>query len=323
MMTRSEVDIKYMQLDNEVEKLAKRKRYIHAIKVHMNGETILDKSYNNYNKEMIHGIYSCTKSILSILIGIAIDKDIIKIVDEKVVDLLPKYKKFFKDGKEKMTLKDLLSMRSGIEWDEFTGFGKNEGIWSEFLSSEDAAECVLSKAQEEKPSTGFNYNSGVSHLLSVIIENNSELTSYEFAYKYLFEPLNIKKEDIEWDVDNKGIVYGGHGLSMKIDDLEKIGIMILNDGVYYGKRIVSRSWIKESTLSHSINTRGYAGYGYQLWKGSISGNDFYGAFGHGGQRVYVFEENDMVITFLGNIKPEFGIQEKIIREFIFDNSKKR
>ncbi|MGB3368785.1 MAG: serine hydrolase, partial [Acidaminobacteraceae bacterium] len=183
---------------------------------------------------------------------------------------------------------------------------------------EDPINYILSKALYENPDTNFNYNSGVSHLLSVIIESNTGLTTYDFANKYLFEPLAIKKSDIKWQVDKKNRVYGGHGLSMKIDDLEKIGVMYLNGGLYHGERIVSKSWTYESTLSHSKKTRGYAGYGYQFWIGHIKNEEFYGAFGHAGQRIYVFKDLDMVVTFLGNVKPEFGIQEKLIRNFIFD-----
>lgn len=313
-----QVNINNVGLQKEVEKLAARDRNIHAIKVYKDGKMLLDNAYNGYDKNEIHNVFSCTKSILSILIGVAIDKGFIKTVDEKVVDVLLDYKKYFEGDKLNITLKDLLTMRSGIEWDEFAGFGRKDGIWLKFLRSEDAAECVLSKPLYEKPDTDFNYNSGVSHLLSVIIENNTGFTTYDFANKYLFEPLDIKEADIKWEVDKKNRVYGGHGLSMKIDDLEKIGIMYLNGGVYNGVQVVSKSWVHESTLSHSKNTRGYAGYGYQFWKGSVKNEEFYAAFGHAGQRVYVFSDLDMVVTFLGNVKPEFGIQEKLIREFVFE-----
>lgn len=314
----TQVKIDVIGLQKEVKKLAGRDRNIHAIKVYKSGNTLLDNTYNGYDKNEIHNVFSCTKSVLSILIGIAIDKAFIKTVDEKVVDLLFDYKKYFEGDKENMTLKDLLTMRSGIEWDEFAGFGRKDGIWLNFLRSEDPINYILSKALYENPDTNFNYNSGVSHLLSVIIESNTGLTTYDFANKYLFEPLAIKKSDIKWQVDKKNRVYGGHGLSMKIDDLEKIGVMYLNGGLYHGERIVSKSWTYESTLSHSKKTRGYAGYGYQFWIGHIKNEEFYGAFGHAGQRIYVFKDLDMVVTFLGNVKPEFGIQEKLIRNFIFD-----
>ena len=102
-----------------------------------------------------------------------------------------------------------------------------------------------------------------------------------------------------------------------IDDLEKIGILYLEKGFYNNFRVVSEKWIKESTTAYSKNVRSYAGYGYQLWIGDIKSEKFYAAFGHGGQRIYIFEDLNLVITFLGDVKPEFGIQEKIIREFIF------
>ncbi|MGB3367300.1 MAG: serine hydrolase, partial [Acidaminobacteraceae bacterium] len=133
----TQVKIDVIGLQKEVKKLAGRDRNIHAIKVYKSGNTLLDNTYNGYDKNEIHNVFSCTKSVLSILIGIAIDKAFIKTVDEKVVDLLFDYKKYFEGDKENMTLKDLLTMRSGIEWDEFAGFGRKDGIWLNFLRSED------------------------------------------------------------------------------------------------------------------------------------------------------------------------------------------
>ncbi len=310
------VDIDTEGLKKQVEKLSKRRKFIHAIRVYKDDNVLLDEAYNNHTKERMHNIFSCTKSVSSLLIGIAIDKGYIKSVDERVSDLLKDYSAHLKGDKSSLSLKDLLTMRSGIEWDEFTGFGKNEGIWAEFLESDDSIKTVLSKPLYDKPNTSYNYNSGVSHLLSAIIEKNTGYSTLEFAKNFLFEALNIKEEDIDWQRDKSNIVYGGHGLSLKADDLEKIGILYLNKGTYRGHRIVSESWIEESTRSYSVDTRGYDGYGYQLWKGNIRGQGYYGAFGHAGQRIYVFDKLNMVVTFLGNVMPEFGIQESIIREYI-------
>lgn len=315
-MSKSIINIDSIGIENEIKKLMNRKREIHAIKVYNRGESIYDEIYNGYDRNELHCVFSCTKSIISILIGIAIDKGFIESVDCLLVDLLSSHKIFFSDLQVKIRLKDLLTMRSGIEWDELSSFAKDDGIWNNFLKSEDPVAYVLSKRIIENSDSSFNYNSGLSHLLSVIIEKNTGCTTIEFASKYLFEPLGIQSSNILWETDNNNIVYGGHGLHMKLDDLEKIGLLYLNKGKYNGLQLVSKKWIKESTHTYSKNTRGYVGYGYQFWIGNIKNIRFYGAFGHGGQRVYVFEDLDLVITFLGNVKPEFGLQEKIIRDYI-------
>lgn len=316
------IKIDTIGLDEKIESLSKRKRNIHAINVYQHGETIFSKTYNNYDKNETHQVYSCTKSIISTLIGIAIHKGFIESVNTKLVDLLNGYEEYFFNGKEKLTLKHALTMTTGLEWNEFDSFSHTEGVWKGFLTSDDPLGYVLSRPLIEEPGAVYNYNSGVSHILSIVIEKHTGMSTIEFAKEYFFTPLDIDILDLKWKEDNNGIVFGGHGLHMKIEDLQKLGVLFLNKGKYKGNQIVSESWVNESTYKHSINTRGYSGYGYQWWIGKVGEHDFYGAFGHAGQRVYVFKKLDLVITFLCRMKPEFGIQERLIKKFIIHHKEK-
>jgi len=303
-------------LEKKIKELSNRNRDIHGIRIYQDGNVLFDQTYNGYSYNELHPVYSCTKSVLSLLIGIAIEEGFIESVNSPIISLLRKYENSIDIHKKNITLKDLLTMRSGLEWDEFNSFGKNNGVWKTFLESDRPAAYVLEKDLVDNPGSHYNYNSGVSHLLSIIIHENTGYTTKEFAKTYVFDKMDIKDSDIQWKRDKNGIVYGGHGLALIIKDLEKFGILYLEKGIYNGIRVVSEEWISESVISHSKHTRGYEGYGYQWWKGSVNNQKFYGAFGHAGQRVYVFQDLKLVITFLGNVKPEFGIQERLIKKYI-------
>lgn len=303
-------------LENEILKLAKRKRYIHGIRVMHKHKEIYCKGFNGHAIHQLHAVYSCTKSVMATLIGIAIDRGMIPSVETHLADLLPKYECYLKGNKAALTLKHLLMMRSGLEWNELNDFGKNDGLWDRFLKSEDAIAFVLDRPLSEEPGQKYNYSSGVSHLLSAILMQCTQMATQQFAQKYLFDPLGIESNAIRWKADFKGIAYGGHGLEMTLEDLSKLGLLYLQEGVYESHRIVSRNWIQETLRNYSTQTRGYDGYGYQWWLGKVEGHWFYGAFGHGGQRVYVFKEEELVVTFLGKVQPEFGIQERLIRKYI-------
>ncbi len=140
-------------------------------------------------------------------------------------------------------------MRTGIKWDELTDFGRNDGLWNRFLTSQDPTTFVLKQPMENKVDTVYNYNSGVSHLLSVIIENNCPGSTFDFARKELFDPLDIDLQTDQWKRDMNNVVYGGHGLHLKMKDVMKIGQLILGDGTYDNKQILTKAWFEESFKS--------------------------------------------------------------------------
>ena len=246
-----------------------------------NGFIVFEKYYNG-NESLAYGVYSVTKSIISALIGIALDKDYIKSVDQKIVIFFPEYASKITDSRfEIITIRHLLTMSSGFEAASAVGRSMS-GCFTQPIKTEPGSEA--------------SYNSCSSHLLSGIISKSTEMSASEFCYQYLFKPLGIG--DPDWSVGIDGYTMGGWGLSMRARDMAKIGYLYLNNGVWDNKQIIQAEWIKESTQKQS-NIRWEQEkkpYGYQWWIGSSEGYSQFYALGSGGQYIRVFPELNMVVV---------------------------
>lgn len=244
------------------------------------------------NKEQKLPIYSCTKSITSTLIGIAIDKGYIQGVDQKVADFFPEWADRELDNRwREMTIQNLLTMTSGLQWPRaYERRHTFEDNWLEF---------IFAQSFEAEPGEAFNYNSGVSHLLSAIVQRATGMSTEQFAITYLFEPIGIN--DFTWEKDPQGISAGGLGIEMAASDLARFGLLFLNKGMWGDTKVVSEQWVNEATDSR-IGTPLYSwGYGYQWWISSadLDGEiiDFYFAQGFLGQFIFVVPEFDLVAVF--------------------------
>ena len=254
-------------------------------------------------KDKVNFIFSCTKSILSILFGIFIENNKILMLDDPIVKHLPLLQKHEKKY-ENITIRNLLSMTSGIEWcDMRSNFDYNKMVKSNWL------EYVLSKDVNPIKIGQFNYCDGNSLLLSAIITHYSGMSLLDYAKEKLFEPLEIKK--IKWK-ERDGITMGGTGLHMFSMDLAKIGHLIINNGIHNNKNIINSKWIMEMS---SIQSDGYpdwfGNYGLHWWisKKSINGYvDMFYALGAHGQYLYVIPEKRLTVCIrkkVGNIKDMF------------------
>jgi CubicO group peptidase (beta-lactamase class C family) len=253
-------------------------------------------------------LYSATKSVTSILIGLAIEQHLIRGVDEKVSSFFPEYADVFAHSdKDKLRLKDLLTMSGGMSWDEWTypyADARNDALKA--LLSPDPIRYILERPLVAAPGTTFAYNTGISVLLGEIIHKVSGLRADKFAERYLFEPLSIS--DYYWAKIPDDIVETGGGLFLRPRDMAKLGYLFLNDGRWQGKQIIGGQWIKESTANYIDAAQIPAwvranGYGYQWWLGSFKTGDqvikSYGARGRGGQFILVFPDQQMVTVFTG------------------------
>lgn len=241
-----------------------------------------------------HNLRSATKSIMSILLGIALDKQYISSIDERIYKLLPDYN-FEKDTlKNEITIKHLITMKSGL-----ASIEKGVNALKFLFYNEDWVKYILNLPLESKPGEKFEYNSANTHLLSAIISKATGMSTYGFANKYLFQPLRIR--NVYWEKDKKGNNFGGGNLFISSHDLAKVGYLYLNNGIWDGEVIVSKLWIEESLKSRYEWMYGYH-YGY-LWytrieKSEGSGNKFitYSAHGAGGQKLLVIPELDIVVA---------------------------
>jgi CubicO group peptidase (beta-lactamase class C family) len=254
-------------------------------------------------------LYSATKSVTSILIGLAVEQHLIRGVDEKISAFFPEYADIFAhDGKDTLSLKDFLSMSAGLAWDEWTypyADARNDALRA--LLSPNPIRYVLERPLVAAPGTKFTYNTGISVVLGQIIYKVSGLRADKFAERYLFEPLGIS--DYYWSKLPDDIVDTGGGLFLRPRDMAKIGYLFLNGGRWKGKQIISEEWIKASTRNYigSVQFPAWlqaaSGYGYQWWLGTLKVRTrnvaFYGARGRAGQFILVFPDQQVVAVFTG------------------------
>ena len=256
---------------------------------------------NNKNVDL-HILNSVTKSMTSALIGIAIDQGFIPHVNVKITDYF-QHKSFDKnwhDSKNDVTLKNWLTMRHGLLWDEWNvSYLESSNLNSQMNNAKDPIQFLLDRPMSTTPGESFAYSTGVSFGLGRILQHATDMTVTEFMKQYLFEPLNITRFDT-WKLD--GQLHTGSGLYLTTRDMAKFGQLFLDKGKWQGQQVISESWITEST--RQLIDKGNWGYGYQWWMASYFANnqklDTYYADGFGGQYIFVFPQIDSVIAITGS-----------------------
>ncbi len=308
-------------LDSMMNYLQEGDYAIDSVLVIRNGYLVLEEYPNSqYDKNTLHFIYSCTKSVSSTLIGIAIKEGFIANVTQKVVDFFPDRDIDNLDTRKKnITLEHLLTMSAGFEWDEWTyWYWDPQNDFNQAIESGDMVQFILDKPMANEPGTKWVYNSAVSHLLSAIVQETSGMSTLDFAKKYLFEPLGIS--NINWGRDSQGVYYGGYDLYMRPQDMAKIGYLFLNNGTWDGKQIISTDWVIQSTKV-AFYPWGSTGYGYQWWLNPSGG--YYFASGLFSQRIIIIPNSDLVVVFTAEIRsgsdPELAMVENYILPAIIEN----
>jgi CubicO group peptidase (beta-lactamase class C family) len=263
---------------------------------------IYERHARGYDRDHRHTIYSVSKAFTSALVGIALYRGHIKSVDQRVVSFFPEYRPLFEDrGKDSIKIKHLLSLSSGLDWDESTySYEDSRNVHVQMERMDDWIGFILARPLKDKPGTRWLYNTGNVQLLSAIIKKTSGLYLHEFAEKYLFQPLKIK--EYYWNTDPSGYTCAGGsdgGLRLKSRDLAKLGCLYANQGDWEGDQLLPEGWIKESTTEY-INIREGHGYGYLWHILKVQHNDkIYSTFSHGGSGghlLMIFPQQNFVIV---------------------------
>jgi CubicO group peptidase (beta-lactamase class C family) len=263
---------------------------IRSMVIIRNGYLVFEKYYHVYNADSTFLLYSTTKSVIGVLTGIAIEDGLINGgLNAKVLEFFPEMQfENLSEDKKNMTIADLLTLRTGLQWDDNT---------DDFFDDPNPVKFILDKPMDTIPGTAWNYNSGAPHILSAIICKVSGKSTLEFAKKKLFDPLGITVYD--WQIDSRGIYIGGYGLSLKTRDMAKIGLLYLNKGIWNENVIVSESWVTACTDSITPTYWPANGsMGYLWWINSFGGFSTRGAYG---QNMYVFPDKDLVIAFTSGL----------------------
>ena len=280
---------------------------IHSVLIVKNGKLVLEEYFYGYARHKIHSLMSVSKSITSLLIGITIDQKKISDIDKKIYKFFPSHKDIsWDDLKNTIRLKHVLNMTAGLDWNYWVYSDTDPRSTSQaMIGSDDWIRFVLARKMVDIPGKRFVYSNGLTMLLGEILRNATGEYADKFAEEFLFGPLGIS--DFSWQKLPDGTIITAWGLKLKPCDMAKIGYMMLKEGKWKDKQIVSSSWVKESTKAQSEGDMLLgAGYGYQWWRGSTLINKknieaFYAA-GKGGQYIFVCPELDLVTVFTS--KPE-------------------
>ncbi len=278
---------------------------IHSLLIIKDDKLVVEQYFGDYDRDELHYSASVSKSFASTLLGIAIDKgffngNIHEVLNKKVSQLFPDYAHLIERDpmKQELALKHILSMTAGFEWDEHTyAYTDSRNDCNRINNNNDPMEFLFVRQLIYPPGSDFYYNGGLSLAISYLIQEYTGMPADDFAEEYLFGPLDIT--DYRWDDVENGLIDTDGGLHLKPIDQAKLGYLFLNEGIWKDKQIVSKEWVKESTKMHRIN-QNMPDYGYQWW-----GGDFYAlnrtffiymASGHGGQKIVVIPEFDMVVV---------------------------
>jgi len=244
-----------------------------------------------------HDMRSITKAVTGLLFGIAAGQGKFPALDTPVFDYFPEYAALRTPEKARIRLRDLLTMSSGLEWDEKLPYTDPKNSENMLDVAPEPYRFVLEQKLIETPGLRFNYNSGGTTLLGAVIARQTGQRLDAYARDMLFTPLGIM--DVEWARLDNGDPAGASGLRLRPRDLAKIGQLVLARGAWKGRQIVPAEWIDEATAPQIAGEALYF-YGYQLWLGrSLVGRhklDWVAGVGLGGQRVFIVPADDLVVA---------------------------
>jgi CubicO group peptidase (beta-lactamase class C family) len=244
-----------------------------------------------------HDLQSITKSVVALLAGIALDRGSLKSIDTPVLSLFPEYADLRTPDKDRITVRDLLIMTTGLQWP-----------WKPYLSmarqmdaAPDPYRFVLEQPLVAVPGKDWHYNNGSVEVLSAVVQKATARPLDQFAKEALFDPLDI--EDWEWGKMANGDPGASWGLRLRPRDLAKIGQLVLNKGTWQGQPIVSSAWIEEMIAPRIVRQAG--AYGYLWWLGRQAVDDrevdVINGSGWGGQNLYVVPSLDLVVVVTAGV----------------------
>lgn len=271
--------------------------FVDALLIFRNGKLVAEDYYNGYHAGKGHQIWSCTKSFMSALVGIALDKGLIESTDIKIMDYFPEYAYPGMDSRfYDITIEDLLTMTMGID--------KEENNLIPVIQTHDWIYQTFRLPLLSDPGQKFRYNSLETHLLSAIITKVSGKSARDFAEENLTGLMGI--EIVDWKPDPKGISTGGYDIYMKPRDMAVLGLLYQKGGKINNTQILSEEWIGHSLRSTWSKNGVQWGpltdynYGYLWWLGKINGYTMYMAMGMGGQYIINFPDPDLIVVTTTN-----------------------
>lgn len=297
-----------------------------------NGRLVSEQYFSRKEDPRPQHVQSITKSITSLLIGIAIDKGVIKSEKEVIKPYFPEYfSKPHDDRKQNITIEQLLTMSSRLNFAdnlvtskyENTRHWQEPGSWKAYWYADNYLDRALNTdLVETDDEIAAIYNTPACNLLTTVLKRSANMTSKEFADKYLFGPLGIK--NYRWFHDSEYNYVGGHTIFIRPRDLARIGQMILDGGSFQGRQIVSEEWLEKSFNPHvsefvkTDDGQTTFNYGYLWWLGEHQGYQYQFGWGHGGQFLFMIPDANTLVVTTANPDPSsfthWERSQKIIKE---------
>ena len=275
---------------------AQRLPRLHSLLIQHGGELVFEKYYNGARPTQAANMKSASKSVISALVGIAIEEGFIESVDSTLAEFFPEYLEGDQNNeKHSITVGNLLTMQSGLE----TTSNRNYGRW---VASRDWIKFAIDQPLVTRPGTNMLYSTGSTHLLSAILTRATGMDTRQFAQKYLTGPMGYSIS--YWSRDPQGIYFGGNDMEMTPRQMLSFGVMYLNGGKHGDTQIVPEEWVAASHQPRARSPRGQGRfYGYGWWLRDLAGMQVPVAWGYGGQLIFVVEELDLVVVATSDSNP--------------------
>ena len=261
---------------------------LRSLVVSRGGEVVGEYYAPRVRPDGLANVKSASKSIIAILIGIALERRLIPDIEEPIATYFPELRRDPDPRKRAITVEDLLTMRSGLA----STSGENYGPW---VKSPNWVRFALRQPMVSEPGTGMQYSTGTSHLLSAILTRVSRTSTWQFAQDALFTPLGLRLA--RWARDPQGIYFGGNEMLMTPRQMLAIGELYLDRGRFKGRQIVPVAWVDTSCVPRTTSVwDSDRQYGYGWWVQRFGSHTACFAWGFGGQYIFVFRELDLVIV---------------------------
>ena len=268
---------------------------LHSLLISHNGELVVEQYFNGVDRWQRANVKSVSKSVLSALVGIAIEQGHIESVDQPIAGY---YGDLLAEPKRAITIGNLLSMQAGLETTSFY----NYGAW---VLSRDWTRFALEQPLQSTPGTDMHYSTGNTHLLSDILTKATGQTTYEFARRNLAEPLGFTLA--EWPRDPQGIYFGGNDMELTPRQMLAFGELYMNRGKYRGRQVVPAAWVDASLTPRVTSSRDPdRQYGLGWWVKDMAGLETAYAWGYGGQFVLLVPDLDLVVVTTSDSRPDRG-----------------
>lgn len=273
-----------------------------------------------HRADALHDLRSITKSIVSLLYGIALAEGIVPPAEGKLLEQFPEYADLAGDKlRDSIRIKHVLTMQMGTDWNEEISYTDPRNSENAMDDAKDRYRFVLDRPMVEPPGERWVYNGGATAVIAGLITKGSGKSIDDYANEKLFAPLGIER--FEWFLGTDGIPSAASGLRLSARDLAKIGQLVVDEGRWQGKQIVPANWLRQSLEPRTNVPYGNMRYGYFWWLGPADGKPYWvRASGNGGQRLIVSPDHDLVIVIYAgnyNVDGYWELPAKIMSDYVF------